>query len=695
MSEPVPPRAPTREHSIVVHGEVRSDPWAWLRDKSDPAVIAYLEAENAYTKEMLAHTEPLQALLYREMLARIKETDFSVPYRYGPFFYYTRTVEALQYGIHCRRRALEREQGPEEVILDENALAKGHEYFDLGLIEPDPAHRVLAYAVDVKGDERFTLCFKDLESGRDLPERIAGAGTSCAWAEDGATAFYSVLDDTQRPFRIMRHALGSDPQADVCVFEDLDERYFVHVDRTRSNRYLLIESASKVTTEVWYLRTDDPNGAFRCVRPREEKHEYSLEHHGDRFFVLSNEGATNFKLLEAPESDPSPANWRLRIPHRDDVMLSGVDAFARHLVIHERQHGLPHLRVCDLETGADHRIAFPEPAYTVGLATNVEFETSRLRFVYTSMVTPRSVFEYDMATGARELLKMQEIPCGYDSAQYASERIEAASPDGTRVPISLVYRRGFARDGSAPLLLVGYGAYGLNYDPQFSSDRLSLLDRGFVVAIAHVRGGGEMGRRWYDHGKFLEKKNTFADFIACAQHLLDQRYTARDRLIVTGGSAGGMLMGVALNERPDLFFACVAQVPFVDCLNSMLDDTLPLTVAEYEEWGDPNDRRFYDYLKSYSPVDNVRAQAYPHLLITAGLNDPRVGFWEPAKWCAKLRATKTDGRVLLLKVNMGAGHQGASGRYDFLKEKALEYAFMLDRVGRGSPGALDAVPPGP
>lgn len=677
-----PPLPPRREHVLEAHGDRRVDEWYWLRDKTSPEVLAHLSAENAYTQASLAHTEAFQESLYKEMLARIQETDDSVPAREGPYYYYQRTVAGLQYPIHCRKRGSL--DAAEEIILDENELAKGCAYFDLGGLEPSQDHQRIAYTIDATGDEIYTLKVKDLVTGETLVAAIPGLSGSIAFAGND-TVFYVVLDAVHRPYRVMRHRIGEDPKNDVMVYRDDDERFFVGVGLSRSGEYVFIDCGSKTSTEVSFIPVADPLAAPVLLEPRREKVEYSVEHSGDRFLIVTNEDAVNSRLMETKIATPHRKDWREVIPHRPDVHLKAVDAFRNHLVISERRDGVVHLRVQDLRNGAEHDIAMDEPVYSLRLGENLEYDTNLLRFVYSSMITPSSVYDYDMDARTRVLKKQQPVLGGYDKAGYRTERLYAESTDGAKVPISIVYPKDFPRDGSGPLVLWGYGSYGLCYDPSFSSDRLSLLDRGIAVAIAHPRGGGEMGRTWYDAAKWLTKRRTFDDFIACADELVRSRWTSSDRLAILGGSAGGMLIGAAINARPDLFHAALAQVPFVDVLTSMLDETLPLTVAEYEEWGDPRKPEYYAYMKSYSPYDNVRSQRYPDLLVTAGLNDPRVPYWEPAKWVAKLRTAKVGDSLVLFKVNLGAGHQGASGRYDFLKERAFEFTFLLDRLGRIGP----------
>ena len=675
----VPPIARVERRVHTLHGETRTDEYFWLRDRSDPAVIAYLEAENRYTGAVMRHTEALQEQVYQEMRGRIKETDLSVPERVDDYFYYTRTEAGGQYPILCRRRGSL--DALEEVLLDQNPLAANHAYFKIGVSEVSPDHQLLAYSVDTSGAEEFTLYLKDLTTGRLLAESIGNTSVGVTWANDSRKLFYTLLDHARRPCRLYRHAVGTSPTTDVLVYFEPDESFYLDINRTRSRRYLLLDIASHSTTEVRFLDANEPEGMFRVVQPREFGVEYSVEHHDERFFITTNDSAPNFRLVQAPVASPSKANWSPVLPYRPDIKLDETDAFRSHLVIYERQAGLRQIRVMNLVSGEEHLVPFPEPVYTLRAHENPEFEIALLRFTYTSLVTPNSVVEWDMADRSWIVRKQTEVLGGYDPSLYRSERVTATAPDGERVPISLVYRAPLQLDGERPLLLNGYGAYGLSYDPSFSSNTLSLLDRGFVAAIAHVRGGEELGRPWYEGGKLLNKRSTFTDFIASAEHLVAAGYTSSDRLVINGGSAGGLLMGAVTNLRPDLVRVVLADVPFVDVVNTMLDASLPLTVIEYDEWGNPNDRTAYDYIRSYSPYDNIEAKDYPDMLVTAGLNDPRVAYWEPAKWTARLRATKTNGSRLLLRTNMGAGHGGASGRYDFLREIAFKYAFVLDALG--------------
>jgi oligopeptidase B len=676
-----PPVAEKQPQILELHGDRRLDNYFWLRDIDNPQVSAYLEAENTYTAAMMAHTQTLQTNLYNEMLARIQETDLSVPYRKDEYYYYLRTEEGKDYPIYCRKKgSLE---APEEVLLDENELAKGHEFFSLGVFDISPNHQILAYSVDTSGSEQYTLFFLDLTTFELASETIPDTYFSVAWANDNKTIFYTKIDEANRPYQLFRHTLGTAVEEDVLIYEELDDIYHLYVDKTRSEQYILMLLRSSITTEVHYLDANYPEGNWKIIHARTTGLEYDVDHHSDYFYIVTNDEATNFKLVKTLVASPGKENWQTVISHQEDVLLSGISLFANHLVIYERKGGLETARIRNLATGEESNITFPEPTYEFYEGSNPEFNTTILRFHYTSFITPASVFDYNMETNQRELKKETEVLGGYDRTQYQSEWLMATAEDGTKIPISIVYKRGIEKDSQNPLLLTGYGAYGASYPATFSSSRLTLLDRGVIFAIAHIRGGEEMGRKWYEQGKFLQKKNTFTDFIACAEYLINQKWTASDRLVITGGSAGGLLMGAVLNLRPELFKAVVAHVPFVDVVTTILDTSLPLSAMEWEEWGNPNDPVYYEYMKSYSPYDNVEAKDYPDMLITAGLNDSRVKYWEPAKWTAKLRELKTDNNILLLKTNMGAGHSGASGRYESLRELAFEYAFILDRLGLG------------
>jgi oligopeptidase B len=685
-ASPTPPLAKRIPHVHEAHGDRRPDEYHWLRDRDDPDVEAYLEAENAYADAVMGPLRPLQEKLYAEIVSRIQETDLSVPVPHGPFLYYSRSVEGLQYPIHCRRTP--EDGSPEQILIDENVLAEGQEYCALGAFEVSPDHCLLAWSLDTEGDEDHVLRIRDMETGEDHPEAIPGTSYGAAWASDNRTVFYTTLDESRRPWRVWRHRLGTDPSADVIVHQEDDDRFFCSIERTRSGGFLVIDLRSAVTSETRLLRADDPQGTFTILQERRQEVEYGLDHHGDRFFIMSNEKAPNFRLVEAPVSDPSPANWREIIPHSADVKLEGIAAFAGHLVVLERAEAVRRLRVIDLDRaspggGGHHVVEQPEAVSRVGMPEedNPEFDRGTLRYTYTSLVTPQSIFDYDLDTRERTLLKQEPVLGGYDPEQYETRRLWATASDGARVPISLVAKKGIPIDGSAPCVLYGYGSYEASSDPRFSSLRLSLLDRGFVWAIGHIRGGGEMGRAWYEAGKLAHKMNTFTDFIACAEHLVEAGWTASDRLAILGGSAGGLLVGAAVNLRPDLFRAVVAEVPFVDVVSTISDPTLPLSVIEWEEWGNPADPEFYATMKAYSPYDNVRPVRYPDLFVTAGLNDPRVSYWEPAKWVARLRTTAEPGGRILLRTEMGAGHGGPSGRYDAWRKEAEIFAFLLDAVG--------------
>ncbi|MEO5924410.1 MAG: S9 family peptidase [Bryobacteraceae bacterium] len=669
MNPPVAKVVPT---SATLFHDTRTDPYAWLRDRNDPDTIPYLEAENAYTKSVMDPTAALQKTLYDEMLSRIQQTDLSVPIRRDDYFYYTRTEEGKQYAIYCRKQGSL--DAAEEILLDGNILSEGHEYFRIGNFLVSPDGQLLAYSTDVLGDETYTIRVKNLATGELLPDEIPNTYYSLEWAADNETFFYCTLDEAKRPYKIFRHHLGT--ATDTLVHHEEDERFTVEISRTSSREFLLIDIDSSLTSEVRYLRSADPTGDFTPILPRTQDVEYDVTHHGDYFYIRTNDKAKTFRVMRTPTASPSIESREEFLPTRPGITVESMRAFRDYLVIEERDQGLTQIHIHHFPTADRHRVAFDEAVYFTDVGGNAEFNTDIVRFTYTSLVTPESVFDYKLSSRTRELKKQHPV-LGYDPTLYASERLQATATDGTQVPISLVYKKGFERNGRAPMLLDGYGAYGLSHDPTFRSDRLSLIDRGFVYAIAHIRGGADLGKPWHEDGRMLTKKNTFTDFIACAEHLIAQHYTSSDVLAITGGSAGGLLMGAVLNMRPDLFAAVVTRVPFVDALNTELDATLPLTIGEWEEWGNPAEEKYYHYIKSYAPYENVYAQAYPAMLVTAGLNDPRVSYWEPAKWVARLRALKTDSRTLLLKTEMGHGHFGASGRYEHLKETAFNYAFLL------------------
>ncbi len=669
-------------------GDRRVDDYFWLRQRDDPATITYLDAENTYADAVMAPLAPFREALYREMLGRIQETDMSVPYRLRGWRYYVRTETGLQYPILCRQRANEEVgagepaaslPGTEHVLLDVNELARGKSYMSVGDVDLSDDDRFYAYTTDATGFRQYTLQIKSLQSGKLLPMRRARV-TSLAWAADNETLFYTTEDkQTKRSNQLWKYRLGE--RGDELVFEERDERFNLHVSRSRSEAWLFLDSHSHTSSEVRYLPADRPDGRWRLVLARRADIEYDVDHHGERFYLRINDAGRNFRLVSAPIGRFGREHWREEIAHRAEVMLESMDFFRDYRVVQERERGIEHLVVTQLASGDSHRIAFDEPAYTLSSDANPEWESETFRFVYQSMTTPDSVYDYHMATRQRTLLKRRPVLGRFDPADYVTERREATAPDGTAVPVSLVYRRGTPRDGSAPLWLEGYGAYGYPNDVYFSSARLSLLDRGVIYATAHIRGGGDLGKPWHDAGRMLNKQNTFSDFIAVAEHLIEQGYTRPGRLAIEGGSAGGLLLGAVVNLRPALFRVVLSEVPFVDVMSTMLDASLPLTVGEYEEWGNPNQRRYYDYMRRYSPYDNLVRQAYPAMLVKTSLNDSQVMYWEPAKYVARLRTLKTDANPLLLVTNMGAGHGGASGRYDFLREVALDFAFVLSQLG--------------
>jgi oligopeptidase B len=659
---------------ITQHGETRVDDYFWLRDGDPAGIRAYLEAENAYTEAVLKPAGPLQTRLYEEILGRIEETDTSAPVPLRGYFYYTRTEEGKAYPIYCRKRGSM--DAAEEILLDLNELAKNEKYLRLGNYKVSPDQRMLAYSLDVSGDEVYITRVKDLSTGALLPDRMENTYYGLEWTNDGRSLIYVTLDETKRPYQAWLHTLGNAAQAGRLLYEELDERFHLTLHKSRSRHFLFFELDSADTSEVWYAGAAGDRVEPRLFSARRHNIEYDIEHQGDQFLVRTTEGGRNFRVLLAPVADPRRENWTEKIAHREEVMVESVDAFAHHLVFTERENGLRRLRI-EAGSGGTHFVEMPETVYTLSPGENPEYETSILRFHYTSLVTPMTAFDYHMDTRERTLVKQVPVRGGYDASLYETVRVFAPSKDGAKVPVSMVYRKGMRRDGSNPTLLYGYGSYGISIDPAFSSDRLSLLDRGFIYAIAHVRGGEDLGKKWHDDGKLLKKWNTFDDFLAAAEFLIAEKYTSPQKLAIMGGSAGGMLVGVVINRKPELFGAVIAKVPFVDVLNTATDPSLPLTVIEYDEWGNSNHRDFWEYIRSYSPYDNVARQAYPHMLVTAGLNDPRVSYWEPAKWVAKLRALKTDHNLLLLKTNMDAGHGGASGRYERMKETALDYAFLL------------------
>ena len=668
---------PTR---LEKHGCVRLDDYYWLRERDNPEVIAYLNAENEYAEKQMAHTKAFEEKLFEEIKGRFKQTDMSVPYKRDDYFYYTRYEEGKEYPIYARKHgSLER---PEEIMLDVNVLAQGHEFFSVGGSAVSSGQDILAYAVDTQGRRVHTTYFKNLESGETLSDVLTEVTENLTWANDNKTLFYARQDATTlRAYQIWRHVLGADSSQDQLIFQEDDETFVTYIFKTKTKKFLMIVSAQTVSQEYRYLDADDPYGNFRIFLPRERDHEYHVDHFEDRFLIRTNDQAKNFRLMATATDKPGREHWLEVIPHRADVFLGDFEIFKNHLAVEERQRGLTQIRVVPWSDEKEHYLEFQEPAYRAHIGNNPELDTTALRFEYTSMKTPLSIYDYDMVTRQRVLLKQEEVLGGFNADRYVTERLYANAADGTEIPISIVYLKGTNRNGQSPLLLYGYGAYGFSMDPAFASPRLSLIDRGFVYAIAHVRGGQEFGRAWYEDGKLLKKRNTFTDFIACAEHLIRERFTNPEKLFAMGRSAGGLLMGAVTNMRPDLFKGIVAEVPFVDVVTTMLDPSIPLTTGEYDEWGDPNEREYYDYMLSYSPYDNVERKAYPNLLITGGLHDSQVQYWEPAKWAAKLRELKTDKSRLLLKTNMEAGHGGASGRFRRHHETAFSYTFLLDLLG--------------
>ncbi len=675
---PKPPVAKQIPKTDALHGETRTDDYFWLRDKSHPDVRSYLEAENAYTESVMKPASGLQETIYQEILKRTKQTDLSVPYRIGLYWYYTRTEEGKQYPVYCRKKgSLE---GSEEVLLDLNELAKGHSFLGLGAYTVSEDGSLLAYSLDTTGFRQYQLSFKDLTTGKTLPDSI-GQVNSVVWAADNKTLFYVKEDRAKRPYRFYRHTLGEDSRKDELLFEEKDELHRIWTYKSRDRKYVFLMSASSITNEARFLPSNQPGGTFRMFLAREDGHEYDLDHREGLFYVRSNKGAKNFRIATTTVDRPGLGEWKAFLPHRADVKIEGINLFKNHAVVTEREQGLIRLKVHDFRTGKSEGIRFPEPVYSAFSGTNPEYDTDVFRYNYQSFITPSSVFDFNMNTKSSTLMKQTEVLGGFDPAGYVSERIWAKASDGTLVPVSIVHKKGLMKDGKNPLLLYGYGSYGVSIPVSFSIPRLSLLDRGVVYALAHIRGGGDLGEQWREDGKMLRKKNTFTDFIACAEHLLREGYTSKELMAIQGGSAGGLLIGAVLNMRPDLFKAAHMAVPFVDVVNTMMDETLPLTVGEFLEWGNPKKKAEYEYIKSYCPYTNLRGTSYPAILVTTSFNDSQVMYWEPAKYVAKLRTMKTDFNPLLLKTNLGAGHGGASGRYDAFKEQSFISAFLLSQLG--------------
>jgi oligopeptidase B len=673
-----PPVAKKDPKTTEINGHTLVDNYYWLRDKPNPEVRAYLDAENAYTDSVMKPTEPLQKKLYDEMLSRIKETDVDVPYPQDGYFYYSRTEAGKQYAIRCRKKG--GVDAPEQIVIDVNQLAQGQKFMSLAEFEPSDDGNLLAYSTDNTGFRQYTLHVKDLRTGADLPDHIEKTG-SIAWANDNKTLFYTVEDSAKRQYRAYRHTVGNTAPDDL-VYEEKDERFDVYVYKTRSKGYIFIASASHTTSEARYIPADQPMAEWKLIEPRKQDVKYQPDHNGNFFYLLANDTGINYRLVKTPVDHPGKEHWQEVIAERPDVMLNNLDVFKDYYVLHEREHGLPKLRVVNLASAAGKDIQFPEPAYAVYAYANEDYDTTKFRYSYQSFITPSSIYEYDMASGASALLKQKEVPGGYDRTRYVVEQLVATARDGAEVPISLVFLKYAKLDGKEPLYLYAYGSYGISIDINFNSNLFSLVDRGVVVAIAHIRGGGEMGKAWHEAGRMMNKKNTFTDFIDCADFLVKNKYGSKDRLVIEGRSAGGLLMGAVLNMRPDLFHAAIVGVPFVDVINTMLDESLPLTVGEFEEWGNPKQKAAFDYMYSYSPYDNIEAKPYPNMLVKTSFNDSQVMYWEPAKYVAKMRALRKDDHLVILKTNLNpAGHGGASGRYDRIRESAFDYAFILTQMG--------------
>lgn len=665
---------------LTIHGDTRTDDYYWLNDRENPEVIAYLNAENAYQEAVMADTKDFQEKLFQEMKGRIKEDDESVPYKDNGYFYLTRYEEGKEYPIYSRKK--DNLQAPEEVMLNVNDLAKGYSFFNVAGQSVSPSNELLAYGEDTLSRRIYTIRFKNLKTGEMLADEIPNTTGGAVWSNDNKYVFYSVKDETLRPVKVYRHQMGTPSTSDKLIYEEKDDTFSAYVYKTKSKKYVVIGAYQTLSQEYRVLNADNPTGEFRLIQPRERGLEYSIGHFGDKFYIRTNLDARNFRLMSTPENATTKENWTEVIPNRDDVLFEDMDMFKNYLVLSERKNGITQLRIRPWSGAAEHYIEFGEAAYVAATSTNPEFDTDVLRISYQSMTTPVTVYDYDMGSKQLTVMKQQEVLGDFDPANYESERLYATARDGAKVPISIVYRKGYKKDGQQPLLLYGYGSYGASMDPYFSSARLSLLDRGFAFAIAHIRGGEEMGRHWYEDGKLLKKKNTFNDFIDCGEFLIQEKYTGKDHLFAQGGSAGGLLMGAVINMRPDLWKGVIAAVPFVDVITTMLDESIPLTTGEYDEWGNPNEKQSYDYMLSYSPYDQVEAKDYPAMLVTTGLHDSQVQYWEPAKWVAKLREMKTDKKPLLLHTNMDAGHGGSSGRFERLKEVALEYTFLLDLAGK-------------
>ncbi|SMC64400.1 oligopeptidase B [Moheibacter sediminis] len=674
------PKAKKIEKKLEIHGDVRVDNYYWLNDRENKEVIKYLEDENAYTKSQLSDTDAFQKSLFEEMKSRIKEDDASVPYKYNGYWYSTRYVKGGEYPIHSRRK--ENIDAKEEILFDVNEMAKGYDYYNLNGLNISENNELAAFGQDVVSRRIYTIQIKDLKSGKILSDKLENTTGGSVWAADNKTLFYTRKDETLRAYQIWKHILGTPQSEDKLIFEEKDDTFNTFVYKSKSRKYIIIGSGSTVSNEYRFIPADQPNAEWTVLQPRERDLEYSIEHYGEDFYILTNKDkATNFKLMKTPVTKPGKANWVDVIPHRADTYLEGFEIFKEFLVLEERTNGLIEMNIRSWNNKINYNLPFKEEAYTAYVSTNIDFDTDVLRYGYMSMTTPNSTIDFNMKTKESEVKKEQPVLGDFNKANYTTKRIWVTARDGKKVPVSVVYKNSTKLNADTPLLLYAYGSYGATMDPYFSSTRLSLLDRGFVYAIAHIRGGQELGRPWYEDGKMLTKKNTFNDFVDVSKYLIDENYTSAKHLYAMGGSAGGLLMGAIINQAPDLYRGVVAQVPFVDVVTTMLDDSIPLTTGEYDEWGNPNDKTYYDYMKSYSPYDNIEKKSYPNMLVTTGLHDSQVQYWEPAKWVAKLRELKTDNNLLLLETNMEAGHGGASGRFESLKEVALEYAFIFKLEG--------------
>ena len=675
-----PPIAEKKPKELTIHGHTRIDDYFWLNQRDDSSVINYLKAENAYTDSVMRDTKELQDDLYNEIISRIKQTDESVPYLDNGYYYYSRFEEGKEYPIYCRKKG--NLDADEEVLLNVNEMAEGHDYFQVAGLSVSPDNNKIAYGVDTVSRRKYTIYFKDLISGEILTDAIPVTTGGAYWANDNKTVFYTQKDEeTLRPYKVFRHILNSPATSDVLIFHETDDTYNTFVYKSKSDQFIFLGSSSTLSDEYRYLDANTPERDFTMIQPRERNLEYSVDQYQDKFYIVTNLEAKNFRLMEVPISNPGKENWKELIPHREDVYLNNIEIFNDYLVVEERKDGLNNLRIISWDDGSEYYVDFSEEVYVTGISVNREFNSKWLRYDYSSLTTPNSTFDFNMDTREKKLMKQQEVVGDFNPSNYEAKRLYAPASDGVKIPISLVYRKGIKLNGKNPLLLYGYGSYGITMDPYFSSVRLSLLDRGFVYAIAHIRGGQIYGRQWYEDGKLLKKMNTFTDFNSCAEYLIEQKYTGTEYLIAQGGSAGGLLMGAIVNMRPDLYKGIIANVPFVDVVTTMLDESIPLTTGEYDEWGNPNIKEYYDYMLSYSPYDNVKAQDYPAMLVTTGLHDSQVQYWEPAKWVAKLRDMKTDDNLLLLKTEMETGHGGASGRFERYKEVALDIAFMLKILG--------------